>query len=143
MLWAGFNNICIIRILQIVIKIKKFLMDNRRSIHTYYIKTGVRIKSLYITKLKKEHFYFLGLVAAKVIPSPFPFCDIVTSTVHKTLRGPRSGIIFFRKGNQEMNLGNSFLTIHCIHKDLSRFDIRRFSLTLLSNGQQGRDLQNL
>ncbi|RXG56310.1 Thioredoxin domain-containing protein [Armadillidium vulgare] len=38
-----------------------------------------------------------GLVAAKLVPSPFPFCDIVTTTTHKTLRGPRSGIIFFRK----------------------------------------------
>ncbi|XP_022699824.1 serine hydroxymethyltransferase, cytosolic-like isoform X4 [Varroa jacobsoni] len=39
-----------------------------------------------------------GLVAAKMAPSPFEYCDIVTSTTHKTLRGPRSGIIFYRKG---------------------------------------------
>jgi len=39
-----------------------------------------------------------GLVAAGVVPSPFEYCDIVTSTVHKTLRGPRAGIIFYRKG---------------------------------------------
>jgi len=39
-----------------------------------------------------------GLVAAGEVPSPFDYCDIVTSTTHKTLRGPRSGIIFFRKG---------------------------------------------
>lgn len=30
--------------------------------------------------------------------SPFEFCDIVTSTTHKSLRGPRGGIIFYRKG---------------------------------------------
>lgn len=30
--------------------------------------------------------------------SPFDFCDIVTSTTHKSLRGPRGGIIFYRKG---------------------------------------------
>jgi len=40
-----------------------------------------------------------GLVAAGLSPSPFEHCHIVTSTVHKTLRGPRAGIIFFRKGN--------------------------------------------
>ncbi|KAL0271731.1 UNVERIFIED_CONTAM: hypothetical protein PYX00_008729 [Menopon gallinae] len=39
-----------------------------------------------------------GLVAAKLIPSPFEYSDIVTSTTHKTLRGPRAGMIFFRKG---------------------------------------------
>ncbi|XP_055297751.1 serine hydroxymethyltransferase isoform X2 [Sitodiplosis mosellana] len=39
-----------------------------------------------------------GLVAAKVIPSPFQYCDIVSTTTHKTLRGPRAGVIFYRKG---------------------------------------------
>merc|ERR550534_2923845 len=39
-----------------------------------------------------------GLVAAGVAPSPFEYCDVVTSTTHKSLRGPRSGLIFYRKG---------------------------------------------
>merc|ERR1711922_74226 len=39
-----------------------------------------------------------GLVAAGVAPSPFEYCDVVTTTVHKTLRGPRAGLIFYRKG---------------------------------------------
>jgi glycine hydroxymethyltransferase len=37
--------------------------------------------------------HFAGLVAAGVHPSPVPHCDIVTSTTHKSLRGPRSGMI--------------------------------------------------
>ena len=41
-----------------------------------------------------------GLVAAGVHPSPWPFCDIVTSTTHKTLRGPRGGIILAGKDFQ-------------------------------------------
>ena len=39
-----------------------------------------------------------GLVATGLSPSPFEYCDIVTTTTHKTLRGPRSGMIFYRKG---------------------------------------------
>jgi len=39
-----------------------------------------------------------GLVAAAEVDSPFNYADVVTSTTHKSLRGPRAGMIFFRKG---------------------------------------------
>jgi len=41
-----------------------------------------------------------GLVAAGVIPSPFDYADVVTTTTHKSLRGVRSGLIFYRKGEK-------------------------------------------
>lgn len=39
-----------------------------------------------------------GLVATKLTSDPFEYCDVVTTTTHKTLRGPRSGVIFYRRG---------------------------------------------
>lgn len=42
-----------------------------------------------------------GLVAAQEANNPFEHCDIVTTTTHKTLRGPRAGLIFFRKGKRK------------------------------------------
>ncbi|XP_033100596.1 serine hydroxymethyltransferase, mitochondrial-like [Anneissia japonica] len=39
-----------------------------------------------------------GLVAAKVLPSPFEHSDVVSTTTHKSLRGTRAGLIFYRKG---------------------------------------------
>lgn len=38
-----------------------------------------------------------GLVAGKEAANPFDYCDIVTTTTHKTLRGPRAGLVFFSK----------------------------------------------
>lgn len=57
------------------------------------------------SKVAKKHEAYLmadiahisGFVATKEMRSPFEYCDIVTTTTHKSLRGPRAGIIFFRK----------------------------------------------
>ena len=44
-----------------------------------------------------------GLVAGGAYPAPFPYADIVTTTTHKTLRGPRSALIFVRKDARELD----------------------------------------
>lgn len=44
--------------------------------------------------------HFAGLVAADLHPSPLPHADIVTTTVHKTIGGPRSGMILSSRGEQ-------------------------------------------
>jgi glycine hydroxymethyltransferase len=64
--------------------------------------------------------HIAGLVAAGVHPSPVPYADIVTSTTHKTLRGPRGGLILCReqyakevdKNNFPGTQGGPFM--HCI-----------------------------
>ncbi len=45
--------------------------------------------------------HYSGLIASEVMSDPFPHCHIVTSTTHKSLRGPRSGVIFCRKEFEE------------------------------------------
>src|SRR5215813_7103881 len=45
--------------------------------------------------------HFAGLVAADLHPSPIPHCEFVTTTTHKTLRGPRGGMILFRQAYEK------------------------------------------
>mmetsp|Transcript_22845 Transcript_22845/g.23077 ORF Transcript_22845/g.23077 Transcript_22845/m.23077 type:complete len:468 (-) Transcript_22845:280-1683(-) len=47
--------------------------------------------------LMMDMAHISGLVATKEQKNPFEYCDIVTTTTHKSLRGPRAGIVFFRK----------------------------------------------
>ena len=56
-----------------------------------------RIADLVDAKLMVDMAHFAGLVAAGLHPSPVPFADLVTTTTHKTLGGPRGGVILSTK----------------------------------------------
>ena len=60
--------------------------------------------------LLSDMAHISGLVSSGVVPSPFDHSDIVTTTTHKSLRGPRGAMIFYRKGKRgEDKKGNDIM----------------------------------
>ena len=58
-------------------------------------------------KLVCDMAHYSGLVAGKVYPSPLPYADVVTSTTHKTLRGPRGGMILWNNPDYTKKINSS------------------------------------
>lgn len=56
-----------------------------------------KIADIHGAYLMADIAHISGLIATSQALNPFPYCDVITTTTHKTLRGPRSGLIFFRK----------------------------------------------
>ncbi|OMJ08538.1 Serine hydroxymethyltransferase 2 [Smittium culicis] len=56
-----------------------------------------KIADQHSSYLMADMAHISGLVVSQEQNDPFEFCDVVTTTTHKTLRGPRAGLIFFRK----------------------------------------------
>ncbi|NXW67822.1 GLYC protein, partial [Hirundo rustica] len=92
------------------------LEENARLFHPKLIVAGVSCysRNLDYARMRKiaddngaylmaDMAHISGLVAAGVVPSPFEHCDVVSTTTHKTLRGCRAGMIFYRKGTRSVD----------------------------------------
>ena len=97
-----------------------------------------------------------GLVAGGVYPSPVPYADIVTSTTHKSLRGPRSGMIFSKKhlsdkidfavfpSLQGGPHNNVISAVAVALKEASTPEFHEYILNVKNNAKLlGKELQNL
>jgi glycine hydroxymethyltransferase len=88
-----------------------------------------------------------GFIASKLLSSPFEYVDIVTTTTHKSLRGPRHGMIFFRKRFEEaINFAvfpmlqggphnNNIAALAVQLKEVMSEDFRAYSKQVISNCQ--------
>ena len=91
-----------------------------------------------------------GLVAGGVYPSPFPYADIVTTTTHKTLRGPRGALIFAKKDVRELGKKidkavfpglqggphiNQMAGVAVALKEASTGDFKKYAKQVLKNAQ--------
>ena len=100
------------------------------------------------SKLMVDMAHIAGLVAAGVHPSPVPHADVVTTTTHKTLRGPRSGLILCRKkwarkidsgvfpGDQGGPLMHLVAARAVCFKEAMTEEFREYARSIVSNAQK-------
>ena len=92
--------------------------------------------------------HIAGLVASGLHPNPIPFCDVVTTTTHKTLRGPRGGLILSKDlelgkkldkavfpGNQGGPLEHVIASKAVAFKEASESEFKLYSKRVIANAQ--------
>lgn len=88
-----------------------------------------------------------GLIASKLLKSPFDYCDVVTTTTHKTLRGPRAALIFYKKqlkdkidfavfpSSQGGPHNNTILAVATALKQVATPEFREYSQQVILNAK--------
>jgi glycine hydroxymethyltransferase len=93
--------------------------------------------------------HYSGLIAGNAYPSPFPYADFVTSTTHKTLRGPRGGIILWNNSEYSKKINSAIFPgtqggplMHIIAAKAQCFieasdpDFRHYACRVVENAQE-------
>lgn len=98
-------------------KIRNIVDEYNQTIFNSILNDSIKDESVLFpdsTLFEKQKCYLMvdmahiaGLVAAGLHPSPIPYADVVTSTTHKTLRGPRSGLILWNNENYTKKINSS------------------------------------
>jgi glycine hydroxymethyltransferase len=88
-----------------------------------------------------------GLVASKLLKNPFDYCDVVTTTTHKTLRGPRAALIFYKKqlkdvidfavfpSSQGGPHNNTIAAITVALEQVNTYDFKNYTKQVVSNAK--------
>ncbi|KAF0852496.1 mitochondrial serine hydroxymethyltransferase [Andalucia godoyi] len=101
--------------------------------------------------------HFSGLVAAGLLKSPFDYCDVVTTTTHKSLRGPRAGLFYFKKaiGEEKCNNAvfpslqggphvNAIAAVAAQMKEVNTAEFKEYAKQIIKNSQaMGNKLKQL
>lgn len=101
----------------------------------------------YDAYLMMDMAHISGLVATNEQNNPFEYCDVVTTTTHKTLRGPRAGLIFYKKSlEQQINFAvfpstqggphnNTIAAVAVALKDVMSPEFKEYTIQVRKNAQ--------
>lgn len=114
---------------------KLLIVGASAYVRDYNYKEFRRIADLVGAKLMADIAHTSGLISSGLLASPFEYADIVTTTTHKTLRGPRAALIFYKKELKEqidfavfpgINGGGHFNTISAVANALRQVNTPEF-----------------
>ena len=78
-------------------------------VSSYYSRKSYTCQPPSSTHTLTHHTHTHTHTHTQIIPTPFDYADVVTTTTHKTLRGPRAGLIFYRRGVKETKKGKEIM----------------------------------